>query len=197
MSIIQDCQFRIFSDYKALRSRESETRSNRSEPRASSPTANAETGALSPDQEPDAVDGCLQIPVQPVHTQAKFETKGRDNQPKHPAQRPSWDSSYGSHDSASGSSLGEDLSQVESRDCKMSDLQHQMSNHEPIATITSGSSIIARDNWFESISHQADGAFFSMGDMGHYQDSTIPEFFNWDYDCGIDGSREEGSRVVE
>lgn len=122
-SMIQACQDRIIADYRALLLRNSATPRKSSESESHSPTRNKEKEIVPANQvQPDPVKAV----DRPELRSAQLQTHG-------PQQ--CWDSGCGSHDSALGSSIGEELSKSDSNNSTSSDSQFLTSTLDPDTTL--------------------------------------------------------------
>lgn len=93
---------------------------------------------------------------QPEHRSARLQSHG-------PQQ--CWDSGCGSHDSASGSSIGDELSKSDSNNSTSSNTQFQTSTLDPDTTVIPRS-LNTPDNVLGNAENGMEGTeFFSMDDM--------------------------------
>jgi hypothetical protein len=146
--MIQTCLDRLFSSYGALRSgsRESE-----------SLVPASDAGGATPDRSSHPLQAFFELPIQSASLGTNVEIPEGDVRRQCHGQQTSFDSGYGSHGSASSSSIGEDLSKMDSNDSTAPDIQPQMSDETHTATVMADSATIS-DDVTDSFGPSADGS---------------------------------------
>ncbi len=170
-SMIQACQDRIIADYRALLLRNSATPRKSSESDFHSPTRNKEKEVAPANQvQPDPVKAV----DRPEHRSAQLQSHG-------PQQ--CRNSGSGSHDSASASSIGDELSKSDSNNSTSSDTQFQTSTLDPDTTVIPRS-LSAPDNVLPNAENGMESTeFFSMDDMtsGFIDQELLDQnFLDWE-----------------
>ena len=122
-----------------------------------------------------------QVQPDPVKAVDLPELRSAQLQSHRPQQR--WDSGCGSHDSASGSSIDEELSKSNSNNSTSSDSQFQISTQDPDMTIIPRS-LSTPDNMLANAEHGMEcTGFFSMDDMTSgsiNQEFLDQDFLDWE-----------------
>jgi hypothetical protein len=126
-SMIQACQDRIFTDYRALLLRDSETPRTSSDSRILAPIGSKEKEVMPTSQEqPDPIEAVSRSELRSVRLQ------------RHEPQQ-CWEPGCGRHGTASESSIGEELSKSDSNISTSSDSQFLTSTLDPDTTVISQS----------------------------------------------------------
>ena len=170
-SMIRSCQDRIFADYKALLLRNSATPRKSSESEFHSPSRN----------KGKEVVPASQVQPDPVKAVDLPELRSAQLQSHGPQQ--CWDSGCGSHNTASGSSVSEELSKSDSNNSTSSDSQFLTSTLNPDTTVIPPS-LNTPDNVLGNAENGMEGmGFFSMDDMTSGfidQDLLEQDFLDWE-----------------
>jgi hypothetical protein len=170
-SMIQACQDRIFTDYRALLLRDSETPRTSSDSRILAPIGSKEKEVMPTSQEqPDPIEAVSRSELRSVRLQ------------RHEQQQ-CWEPGCGRHGTASESSIGEELSKSDSNISTSSDSQFLTSTLDPDTTVIP-QSLSTPDNVLGNAENGMEGmGFFSMDDMtsGYIdQDLLEQEFLDWE-----------------
>lgn len=189
-SMIQECQDRVFSNYRSLRATQSMGSSAPPESQANSPNATVQMAERATTQQPTSLGPHLE-------TRLHAATKGGQKQGAYHGQQGSWDSGYGSNKSASASSLSEDLEKLENMTAASTDIQ----SPTPAPTGNSCTPLPPKTKilFFNSVHDRDMAQFFSMEDAmleDGGQDVMDQELLSWDSGWGIESLDDQGDQVL-
>lgn len=127
-NMVRTCLEHLFSSYAALKSGSRESVTPAPAPEAGNAPMNRPSAPLRT---------FVGFPSQPVSLQSNIEIPAGGAQSQCHAEQESLDSGYGSHESASSSSIGEDLTKINSNDSTAFDFRHQVSDERPDPSVLS------------------------------------------------------------